>query len=881
MIDAGGESTPNAAPAWNEFSVAYIGGTYDTRIETGEEYETRTLADIFNAAPANLDKLTGPAFIPSTYAEYDARSHDAQRQHGRFVALTADVDSGDHAPKAIQQAVAAFVQDAAYLIYSSPHSRPGDRRWRVVVPLAEATSFEHWFDAQSALFAFLASRGIETDKALARAGQLVFLPNVPNEHAKSGTALRDGDGAPLYFQRHATALSRPGLKLAEGAVADGMAEIRRRRAADEAEREKMRAEAAQRRANKPRGDETSLIDDFNAANSVATMLEICGYTQNPQSPRDWRSPLQSGDTYATRVMDGDTWVSLSQSDTDAGLGYKFSAGCFGDAYDLYAHYKHGGDHKAAYRAIGEERRGNVIRPDRFNAPSWMAEAPLPDEMPEWAIDSDFEPDHDDIPEPIGIDERWPEPVDLWARFEEPELPESLLPVTIDQFARKQAAIMGADPAGMAMAAFAVCATAIPDCIELQVKRNDPTWREHARLWVALVGPPSRKKTPIFKAAMGPLRAIDNRLMRAYLDASAEYEELSKDDKKSTPKPKQRRLIISDTTIEAAQEVMMDSPDGVLSEQDELSGWFGSMDRYNAKGGGDRAFWLKAFNGGTYNLNRIGRGAKQIPNLSISLLGGIQPEPMRKFAADSVDDGLLQRMLPVILRPSTVGKDMAQDQCAQDYGQLVSDLYALRNQGAVTLHFSDGARAIRDKLEREHLDLANALESVSPKLSAHYGKYDGIFARMCLVWHCIESAYHALPQEISEDTAGRVADFMAEFIRPSAIAFYAGVLGMSAGHEELIAIAALIVAKGMGEVTARDVQRSGQTLRHVTAEQFRAIVEKMEAFGWVEKGDPAPRSNTPRWIVNPRVHTLFADRAETEMARRDAARKALRAAINER
>ena len=391
MIDAGGESTPNAAPAWNEFSVAYIGGTYDTRIETGEEYETRTLADIFNAAPTNLDKLTGPAFIPSTYAEYDARSHDAQRQHGRFVALTADVDSGDHAPKAIQQAVAAFVQDAAYLIYSSPHSRPGDRRWRVVVPLAEATSFDHWFDAQSALFAFLASRGIETDKALARAGQLVFLPNVPNEHAKSGTALRDGDGAPLYFQRHATALSRPGLKLAEGAVADGMAEIRRRRAADEAEREKMRAEAAQRRANKPRGDETSLIDDFNAANSVATMLEICGYTQNPQSPRDWRSPLQSGDTYATRVMDGDTWVSLSQSDTDAGLGYKFSAGCFGDAYDLYAHYKHGGDHKAAYRAIGEERRGNVIRPDRFNAPSWMAEAPLPDEMPDYP-DYGAEPD---------------------------------------------------------------------------------------------------------------------------------------------------------------------------------------------------------------------------------------------------------------------------------------------------------------------------------------------------------------------------------------------------------------------------------------------------------------------------------------------------------
>lgn len=477
------------------------------------------------------------------------------------------------------------------------------------------------------------------------------------------------------------------------------------------------------------------------------------------------------------------------------------------------------------------------------------------------------------------EESWPEPVDLWARFDEPELPRDLLPSGIETFARRQAAIMGADAAGMAMSALTVCATAIPDCIEIQVKRNDPTWREHACLWVALVGPPSRKKTPVFKAAMAPLRTIDNKLMRAFLDASEEYEALPKDDKKATPRPKQRRLIISDSTVEAAQEVMMDSPDGILSEQDELSGWFGSMDRYNAKGGGDRAFWLKAFNGGTYNLNRIGRGAKQIPNLSISLLGGIQPEPMRKFASESVDDGLLQRMLPVILRPSTVGQDIAQDQAAHDFNQLVADLYGLRNHGPALLHFSDGGRAVRDRLEREHLELSMALEVVSPKLAAHYGKYDGIFARLCLIWHCIENAYREMPLEISESTAADVAEFMHEFIRPSAISFYAGVLGMSAGHEELVALASIIVAKGMTEVAARDVQSSGQTLRHLTADQFRQIAGKMEAFGWLEQAEPKPRSNTPRWVVNPRVHSLFTDRAATEMERRTAARDALRNSLN--
>ena len=381
-------------PAWNAHVVAFIAGTYDTRLDTGEEYDALTLADLFNAGPACADKLVGPAFLPSSYHEYDARSHDAQRERGQFVALTADIDSGDHTPKAVQTAVADFVGGAAYLIYSSPHSRPGDRRWRVVVPLDAPAPFDQWFDAQTALFAFLGAKGIETDKALSRAGQLVFLPNVPAVHVKTGTPLRNDENEPLYYQRTATSLAKPGLKLTEGHAFDGMAAIRRKRASDEAEREKMRAEAEKRRANKPRGNETSLIDDFNASNSVATMLEICGYEQSPRDARDWKSTYQGGETYATRIMDDGTWFSLSQSDTDAGVGQKCRMGCFGDAYDLYAHYEHGGDHKAAYRALGEERRGNVIRPAQFNTPDWMAEVPPYEEMPEWAMDEG--PDEADL-----------------------------------------------------------------------------------------------------------------------------------------------------------------------------------------------------------------------------------------------------------------------------------------------------------------------------------------------------------------------------------------------------------------------------------------------------------------------------------------------------
>jgi hypothetical protein len=419
-----------------------------------------------------------------------------------------------------------------------------------------------------------------------------------------------------------------------------------------------------------------------------------------------------------------------------------------------------------------------------------------------------------------------------------------------------------------------------------MKRNDPTWRENARLWVALVGPPSRKKTPILKATIAPLRKLDNNLMRAYVEQLQAFEALPKTEQKAQSRPKQRRLIISDTTVEAAQEVLRDSPDGVLSEQDELSGWFGSMDKY-APGKGsqaDRAFWLKAFNGGTYNLNRINRSATQIPNLSVSLLGGIQPEPIRKLAADCVDDGLLQRLLQVMLRPSSVGQDVPNADVVREYEELVGKLHLMLpvkqpayggGEKIVPVQFDSGARAIREQLEREHLGLVEALETVSPKLASHFGKYDGIFARLCLLWHCIENADSVMPPAaICEDTAQRVDRFMAEFIRPRAIAFYAGLLGMSAGHEDLVALASWIVAKGLGEVKTRDAQSSTQSFRSMTAEQFRLLCEKLEAFGWLSRGEPPRNSTVTRWIVNPRVHVLYCERGRLEEERRKAAREAL-------
>jgi hypothetical protein len=487
----------------------------------------------------------------------------------------------------------------------------------------------------------------------------------------------------------------------------------------------------------------------------------------------------------------------------------------------------------------------------------------------------------------------PIPIDLWARYNAPSLPRGVMPKVIEDLAFRQADIMGVDPAGLAMAALTVCAAAITDDICVQVKRHDPTWRESARLWTGMIGPPSTKKTPIMKVAMRPIARIDGTLMRAYMGAKEEYDALPSKEQKTATKPKLVRHVVSDATTESLQEVLRHSTGGMISEQDELSGWFGAMDKYSPGKGqqADRAFWLKAFNGGRYTLDRIARGSTQLPNLSICLLGGIQPEVIRKITSESVDDGLIQRLLPVILAPASQGKDVPAGGAVDDYDRLVERLILMRppahggipalgeTERPTPLRFSDTAREIREGLEAEHLDLVRALEGTSGKLAAHFGKYDGIFARLCVLWHCIDHSDQLMPPvEISGDTAGRVASFMDKFTKPSAIAFYAGMLGLSDGHEQLVALASYIVSEGLQEVNARAVQRSTRSLRSFSSDEARQLCERLEGFGWLDPIDPPSRSSTPRWRVIPAVHEIFAEKGRQDAERRQSAREALRSAL---
>ena len=224
----------------------------------------------------------------------------------------------------------------------------------------------------------------------------------------------------------------------------------------------------------------------------------------------------------------------------------------------------------------------------------------------------------------------------------------------------------------------------------------------------------------------------------------------------------------------------------------------------------------------------------------------------------------------------MGKDEPMPPINDRYRSLVEALRQLQPPGWMgqgVLELDDGAQAIRRDLEARHLAL-QSLETINRKLASHIGKYDGMFARLCVVWHCIEHAGQEMPATVTEATAQRVAKFLHGFLLAHAIAFYGGVLGLSDDHDRLTAIAGHILAHKLDRITNRDVQRGDRTMRGLKDFEIRPLLEQLAALGWLDRIDPPRPSSPPHWQVNPAVHARFAQRGEREAQRRQEARQTI-------
>jgi hypothetical protein len=353
--------------AINKVQMLVAHGASDTKKhELNATYGGISLREISQLVmrPQAVEKRSASFIIASEYRASDGREHQAQRERGIFWMLVVDVDSGNPTLAEVATAVQEVCGNCAMLIYSSASSTAEARKWRVLIPLAQAISGQLYVRMQLALFEALALFGITADGALARAGQPVFLPNVPPER-------RGEDGEPLFYQFERDAgegyfdCTKSVLQERVDAIIQWEAETERQAKIDRAARMAER----EARAKKNGSSKKNPVDVFNASHSIGDLLAIYGYERLGSSTQ-YKSRYQSSGSYATKDY-GTHWVSLSGSDAAAGLGSSKSIGdkayAWGDAFDLFVHYDHKGDFTAAVRAYGEEIDPRT--PDPFTSPT--------------------------------------------------------------------------------------------------------------------------------------------------------------------------------------------------------------------------------------------------------------------------------------------------------------------------------------------------------------------------------------------------------------------------------------------------------------------------------------------------------------------------------
>lgn len=475
----------------------------------------------------------------------------------------------------------------------------------------------------------------------------------------------------------------------------------------------------------------------------------------------------------------------------------------------------------------------------------------------------------------------------------PQISLSHFPSALLDFSTDVAARIGVDPIAIALPALTVVAASIDDGHNIQPKDKDTAWTESARLWTVIVADPGYKKSPALKSVLGPLQQIEGDWVKSdmltikawEIDKSIYDVELkahvSKAAKgKGSPtarpqeptKPPRRRKIVNDTTTEALVDVCVDNAWGLLCFNDELTSWLGSFDAYRSKGQGgkDQPFWLSAWNGGPHTVDRK-TGTTVVENLGISVLGGVQPERLRRVSDNLVEDGLLSRFIAFHGDGVSMGLDQAPNQAAINiYERAIkklADHAPQPNAPPFTLEHDAG-------IERQNfvkkVDRFIAKQGLPGHLKAHLRKWEGIHIRIVLTIHLFNWAIgnaSTPPVQVDKDTVAMAARLMFEVLLPHACRFYGETLGMDRDRHA-VWIAGHVLARGKEKITISEIKR----VYHETRNDEKVIKKAMstlEVAGWVTPlENPNRYGDIKEWEVDPVVHKLFANFARAERKRRD-------------
>lgn len=417
------------------------------------------------------------------------------------------------------------------------------------------------------------------------------------------------------------------------------------------------------------------------------------------------------------------------------------------------------------------------------------------------------------------------------------------------------------------------------------------WAEPCILWTALVGDPSSNKSPAIDAATGPLRqmevehaerhksvrrSFETTLERAKAERNAWQEAVKSAQKVGEPtperpeiadtpdEPQRRKLMLMDATPEAVGAILCGNPEGTLLNRDELTGWLTSFDRY-APGG--RTFWLEAYGGRPYTIDRKGAPELIVPFNGVSVLGGIQPDRVAE-TLEQADDGLIPRFLwawpkPVpFRRPSHLADGAKFERLLRRLDSLSFGVGESGDKRAVTLDLTSGTPDKPGAAEIFAQWCADNDEGIADAASLYKGfcgKLRGTVLRLALTGELLAWAAGEGPEPRVVSSASLLAaiEFVETYSKPMAALVF-GDAGLPRVDRNAARLARYILKRQLRRFNVREDLKRGTDYPadlkqpHATEEAIEVLIEA----DWlrdasVRAGDTPGRARKD-YLVNPAV-----------------------------
>jgi putative DNA primase/helicase len=510
------------------------------------------------------------------------------------------------------------------------------------------------------------------------------------------------------------------------------------------------------------------------------------------------------------------------------------------------------------------------------------------------------------PGPDTTGSAWPDPKPIIAEMKPVPAFDAatLLPEALRAWIMDEADRMPCPPDFIAAAALVALGSIIGARCAIKPKARD-SWLIVPNLWGGIVGDPSAKKSPAWGAALKPLDRLIAKASEEQQAAVAEYEtakvvfdaqkdaiegrikEAAKKPSKGDPAaiaqelrthrerapatPRLRRYKTNDSTVEKLGELLRENPAGLLVLRDELVGLIATWEREGREG--DRAFFLEGWNGNqSFDTDRIGRGHIAIPNLCVSIFGGIQPDKLTVYLEQAAhalaNDGMLQRF-QVLVYPDPrrwEWRDRSPDKPARDAACAVFETLAEFDPvawGAAPpddfakfphFCFGEAAQAVfiewSGDLHRERMPNED-----EPIIRQHLAKFDKLFPALALIFHLVDCAADGVRGPVSKDAALRAAAWC-EYLEAHARRCY-GLL-KDDGLRAAQALAAKLERSALDDgFTLRDVRRN--QWRNLTADDaIQAALDWLGDEDWLRSestGGTGPGSGrrTVRHRINPAIN----------------------------